>query len=97
MRAVVIGGGIGGLVTAVALRRAGIEAVVHEARGGPAASAGLFLGLGVNGMRVLAELGLLEALLSADVVPTPVMDFGSWTGGGSAGFRTGGSRAGCPA
>ena len=80
MRAVVIGGGIGGLVTAVALRRAGIEAVVHEARGGPAASAGLFLGLGVNGMRVLAELGLLEALLSADVVPTPVMDFGSWTG-----------------
>lgn len=48
MKAIVIGGGIGGPVTAIALKRAGIEAVVYEAHEGPADSLGLFLGLGVK-------------------------------------------------
>lgn len=80
MKAIVIGGGIGGPVAAVALRRAGIEAVVHEAHGGPADSLGLFLGLGVNGMRVLRDLELLDAVLAADVIATPSMAFSSTTG-----------------
>jgi 2-polyprenyl-6-methoxyphenol hydroxylase-like FAD-dependent oxidoreductase len=33
MRAMVVGGGIGGLTAAVALRRAGVEAVVFEKAG----------------------------------------------------------------
>jgi 2-polyprenyl-6-methoxyphenol hydroxylase-like FAD-dependent oxidoreductase len=80
MKAIIIGGGIAGPVTALALRRAGIEVAVYEAHDGPAPSLGLFLGLGVNGMRVLEDLDLLEPLLRAEVVPTPAMAFSSWTG-----------------
>jgi FAD-dependent urate hydroxylase len=80
MRALIIGGGIAGPVAAVALRRAGIEAVVYEAHDGPADSKGLFLGLGVNGMRALAELDLLEPVLRAPTIPTPRMEFHSTTG-----------------
>lgn len=80
MKALVIGGGIGGPVAAVALERAGIEAVVYEAHDGPADHRGLFLGLGINGMRVLRDLGLLDAVMRADMVPTPAMAFTSWTG-----------------
>lgn len=80
MRAIIIGGGIAGPVTAVALRRAGIEAVIYEANDGPASSQGLFLGLAVNGMRVLEDLDLLEAVFLAETVPTPAIAFSSWTG-----------------
>lgn len=80
MKAIIIGGGIAGPVTAVALKRAGIEAVVHEAHDGPAPSRGLFLGLGVNGMRVLEDLGLLDPVLRAGAIPTPTMTFWSGTG-----------------
>lgn len=80
MRALIIGGGIGGPVAAVALQRAGIESVIYEAHRGPAESIGLFLGLGINGMRVLRELDLLEPLRSADTIPTPLMEFSSTTG-----------------
>lgn len=80
MRAVIVGAGIGGPAVAVALRRAGIEPVVCEARAAPAASGGLFLALGVNGMHVLRELGLLDAVLRRDVVPTPNLAFHGATG-----------------
>jgi 2-polyprenyl-6-methoxyphenol hydroxylase-like FAD-dependent oxidoreductase len=80
MRAIIIGGGIAGPVTALALRRAGIDAVVYEAHDGPAPSLGLFLGLGVNGLRVLEDLDLLEPLLRAASVPTPSIAFSSGTG-----------------
>jgi len=80
MKAIIAGGGIGGLVTAVALQRAGVEATVYETGPAPAEHRGLFLGLGVNGMRVLRDLGLLEAVLGADTIATPDMVFTSWTG-----------------
>lgn len=80
MKAIVIGGGIGGSIAAIALERAGIEAVVYEAHEGPSDSRGLFLGLGVNGMRVLRHLGLLEPVMRADTIPTPDIMFSSWTG-----------------
>lgn len=80
MRALIIGGGIGGPVAAVALQRAGIEPVVFEAHGGPAERRGLFLGLGINGMRVLGELDLLGALERIRTIATPEMEFSSATG-----------------
>ncbi|HEU4327535.1 MAG TPA: NAD(P)/FAD-dependent oxidoreductase [Roseiflexaceae bacterium] len=80
MRAIIIGGGIGGPLAAVALQRVGIEATVYEAHDGPAESLGLFLGLGINGMRVLRQLGLLDAVLRTDCIPTPAMVFSSATG-----------------
>ncbi|MEP7001037.1 MAG: FAD-dependent monooxygenase [bacterium] len=54
-RAFVIGGGIAGPVSALALRRAGIDAVVFEAR--PAGSAsGAWLTVAVNGLDALGAL-----------------------------------------
>jgi FAD-dependent urate hydroxylase len=80
MRVLIIGAGIGGPAAAVALRRAGFEPVLFEAREAPAESAGLFLTLVVNGLRVLRELDLLDAALRADVIPTPLLEFCSTTG-----------------
>jgi FAD-dependent urate hydroxylase len=80
MNVIIIGGGIGGPVTALALQRAGIQASMYEAQAGPAESLGLFLGLGINGMRVLRELDLLDAVMGADVIPTPAMEFCSTSG-----------------
>lgn len=58
-RFVIIGGGIGGLTTAIALRQRGIAAEVYEAA--PAIAA---VGAGImvppNAMQVLARLGLAD-------------------------------------
>ena len=80
MNVIIIGGGIAGPVTAMALQRAGIQASVYEAHASPAESLGLFLGLGINGMRVLDDLDLLDAVLGADTIPTPAMEFSSASG-----------------
>jgi len=80
VKAIIIGGGIAGPVTALALQRAGIEAVVHEAHDGPATSRGLFLGLGGNGMRVLEDLGVLDTVIRSGAIPTPTLTFWSGTG-----------------
>ncbi|GHF29171.1 FAD-dependent oxidoreductase [Streptomyces mashuensis] len=53
----IIGGGIAGPVTAMALRRAGIEASVHEAYPRGADRAGAFLVLFANGLAALAAIG----------------------------------------
>jgi len=66
MRAIVIGGGIGGLTTALALHAAGIEATVFEA-----AAEVRPLGVGINlqphAVRELTELGLGERLAAAGI------------------------------
>lgn len=80
MEALIIGGGIGGPAAALALQQAGIQATVYESHDGPAESLGLFLGIGVNGLRVLRSLGLVRALFEADTIPTPLMVFRSTTG-----------------
>jgi len=54
--ALVIGGGIAGPATAMALRKAGIEAVVHEARAEGDGDAGVFLTLGSNGIEALKAI-----------------------------------------
>lgn len=60
--AIVIGGGIAGPVTALALRRAGIEATVHEAYPGPSDGIGGTLALAPNGVAALRIVGAAEAV-----------------------------------
>ncbi|WP_412543548.1 NAD(P)/FAD-dependent oxidoreductase [Longispora sp. K20-0274] len=77
--ALVIGGGIAGPVTALALRKAGISATVHEAYDSPADGIGGYLSIAPNGLHALGVLG------AGDVVPaigTPMrsMIVRSWTG-----------------
>jgi 2-polyprenyl-6-methoxyphenol hydroxylase-like FAD-dependent oxidoreductase len=61
MRAVIVGGGIGGLSAAIALRRAGIETVVLE-RTSKLEAAGAGITLFANAMRGLEELGAADAV-----------------------------------
>ncbi len=57
----IIGGGIGGIATAVALHRAGIDVTVYE-RAKALREVGAGLMLWPNATRVLQELGLLEKI-----------------------------------
>jgi 2-polyprenyl-6-methoxyphenol hydroxylase-like FAD-dependent oxidoreductase len=61
MRALVVGGGIGGLTTAIAMRRAGIDAVVFE-RAADVQKVQLGGGIHIwhNGMRGLQEAGVAD-------------------------------------
>ncbi|MFF7071920.1 FAD-dependent oxidoreductase [Streptomyces pseudovenezuelae] len=61
-RVLVIGGGIAGTATALALHKAGFEAVVHEAHPDSAEDIGAFLTLASNGMRALAQLDASAAV-----------------------------------
>lgn len=63
-RAVVVGGGIGGLAAAIGLRRVGWEAVVVE-RAAVLDDAGAGISLAANGLRALDELGVGEAVRAA--------------------------------
>src|ERR1700691_264871 len=61
-RALVIGGGIAGTTLALSHKRAGIEPLVFEAYPRTDDAGGGFQ-IAPNGMRVLGDLGLAEALL----------------------------------
>jgi 2-polyprenyl-6-methoxyphenol hydroxylase-like FAD-dependent oxidoreductase len=61
MRAVVAGGGIGGLSAAIALRRAGIETVVLE-RTSKLEAAGAGITVFANAMRGLEQLGVADSV-----------------------------------
>ncbi len=63
-RILVIGGGIAGTATAVALRKAGIQVRVYEAHPDSAEDIGAFLTLAGNGMRALAQLDASAAVTS---------------------------------
>ncbi len=66
MRILVIGGGIAGMATAIALEQAGFDPLVLEQAPG-LAEIGSGIGLQANGMRVLAELGAADHVLSTGV------------------------------
>lgn len=61
-RVLVIGGGIAGTATALALHKAGFEVTVHEAHPDSAEDIGAFLTLASNGMRALAQLDASAAV-----------------------------------
>jgi 2-polyprenyl-6-methoxyphenol hydroxylase-like FAD-dependent oxidoreductase len=70
--ALVIGGGIAGPVTAMALRKAGFEPTVFEAYDRAADGVGAYLTLAVNGIRALRVLDLDGTALRAGIA-TPRM------------------------
>ncbi|MEU9170375.1 NAD(P)/FAD-dependent oxidoreductase [Streptomyces sp. NPDC048420] len=61
-RVLVIGGGVAGTATALALHKAGVEVAVHEAHPDSAEDIGAFLTLASNGMRALAQLDASAAV-----------------------------------
>ncbi|WP_168789564.1 alpha/beta hydrolase fold domain-containing protein [Paraburkholderia aromaticivorans] len=68
MKIVIVGGGIGGLTTALALLRYGIEPIVLE-RAPQLTEVGAGVQIAANGTIVLRELGLEPALASIATVP----------------------------
>jgi 2-polyprenyl-6-methoxyphenol hydroxylase-like FAD-dependent oxidoreductase len=61
--ALIIGGGISGAVTAMALHKAGISSVIHEAYATGAADAGAFLTIMHNGMDALRAIELHQPVI----------------------------------
>jgi 2-polyprenyl-6-methoxyphenol hydroxylase-like FAD-dependent oxidoreductase len=72
MKALIIGGGMAGPVTGMALRQAGIDSTVYEAYDRTADGVGAFLTLAVNGLAALRELGLND-LVCGMGFDTPTM------------------------
>ncbi|MEV4300022.1 FAD-dependent oxidoreductase [Microbispora rosea] len=72
-KALIIGGGIAGPVTAMALRRAGIDCEVFEAYDRGAEGVGAFLTLAVNGLEALRLLDLHDLVRDLGM-DTPVME-----------------------
>ncbi|GAA1864899.1 FAD-dependent oxidoreductase [Asanoa iriomotensis] len=60
MRVLVVGGGVAGTVSALALRRTGAEVTLFEAHPDPGGEVGSFVSLAVNGLRGLAAVDCLE-------------------------------------
>jgi len=65
MRTIVIGGGIAGAATALALRLDGHDVTVYETYEDPAGDVGGHLSLAVNGLRGLEKLGCLREVQTA--------------------------------
>ena len=61
---VIVGAGIGGLCTAIALQRSGMEAVVYE-KTQSIRPVGAGLALGANAMKALDRLGIAQSVLQA--------------------------------
>jgi len=79
VKVLVIGGGVAGSATAIALHRAGIEATIYERHADVADDVGLFLTFAGNGMDALDVLGAADEVEAA-AFPTPRMQLRSGTG-----------------
>lgn len=76
-KALVIGGGVAGPVTALALRKAGIDATVYEAYPSTADGIGGTLAIAPNGLAALEIVGAREAVEDNGLpIPRSVMSFG---------------------
>jgi 2-polyprenyl-6-methoxyphenol hydroxylase-like FAD-dependent oxidoreductase len=71
-KALIIGGGIAGPVTAMSLQRAGIDSVVYEAYGRSSDGVGAFLTLAVNGLEALDIVDLKDTVSDLGM-DTPAM------------------------
>jgi FAD-dependent urate hydroxylase len=78
-KALIVGGGVAGPVTAMALRQAGIDSVVYEAYAGGADDAGSFLTFASNGLDALRTIDAHHLVLS-EGFPTPRMTIQSGSG-----------------
>jgi 2-polyprenyl-6-methoxyphenol hydroxylase-like FAD-dependent oxidoreductase len=80
LRAIVVGGGVGGMTAAVALHRAGIDVTVFERAKDARITAGRWgLGLWSNAVRPLQQLGLADGVLAAGP-QTEALVFQTWEG-----------------
>jgi 2-polyprenyl-6-methoxyphenol hydroxylase-like FAD-dependent oxidoreductase len=70
MKALIVGGGVAGPVTAMALQRAGVDAVVYEAHRPTAGEAGSYLTVASNGLDAIRAIGADGPVLAAGF-PTP--------------------------
>jgi 2-polyprenyl-6-methoxyphenol hydroxylase-like FAD-dependent oxidoreductase len=77
MRALVAGGGIAGPATALALQRAGIEAVVLEAWPEPTGEVGSYFTVSPNGVHALDTLGVLDRARQAGFATRENVMFGA--------------------
>jgi 2-polyprenyl-6-methoxyphenol hydroxylase-like FAD-dependent oxidoreductase len=82
-RVLIVGGGIGGLATAIALARNGMRATLLE-RSVFADETGAGIQLGPNATRILAELGVLDAVETVAFKPDVLRLFDGVTGGALA-------------
>ena len=89
--ALIIGGGVAGPVAAMAMQRAGIDAVVYEAHGPTSEEVGSYLTVATNGLDALQAIGAHEAVLAAGF-PTPVNVLMSSTGRRLGAASNGGRR-----
>ncbi|MDN4523989.1 FAD-dependent monooxygenase [Fictibacillus fluitans] len=64
MKALIVGAGIGGLCTAIALEKAGIQTVVYE-RAAEIKALGAGLGIGANALKGMEKLGIAEEVIQA--------------------------------
>jgi 2-polyprenyl-6-methoxyphenol hydroxylase-like FAD-dependent oxidoreductase len=69
MKALIIGGGVCGPVTAMALQRAGWDAVIYESRERPLGDAGGYLTVATNGLDALRAIGC-EGVVVQEGFPT---------------------------
>jgi FAD-dependent urate hydroxylase len=65
MKALIVGAGVCGPVTAMALQRVGIDAVVYDAHGPSAADAGSYLTVATNGLDALRAIDAHDPVLKA--------------------------------
>ncbi|WP_051710564.1 FAD-dependent monooxygenase [Andreprevotia chitinilytica] len=77
MKALIIGGGIAGTVSAIALRKAGIESVVFESFDRSADGVGAFLTLAVNGIEALQAIDIDTARLGGFATPRMALHLGN--------------------
>jgi len=91
-KALIIGGGVAGPVTAMALQRAGIDAVVYEAYAPTAEEVGSYLTVATNGIDALRAIGADTPVLDAGF-PTPTNVLLSGTGRRLGAVSNGGTLA----
>jgi len=82
----IVGGGIGGLATALCLDKMGVTAHVFE-QSSEFGEVGAGIQLGPNAVRVLHTLGLAESLRDRSVQPAAALDFRRWDDGRQLGFQ----------
>ena len=89
LRAIIVGGGIGGLTTALALRAIGVESTVYErAAGLEAIQAGGGIHLWSNALHVLRHIGMDESVRAVGS-ELELAEFRSWRGPLLSGWHVG--------